>query len=97
MKKHIASFSILFALLGLFASGHISSMIYAENTSSTVEYMVEERVAEKDITVELDDNSMSVLNMIAFNTFQKTMITSFKHDPYNFELEKTLFRPPISL
>ena len=97
MKKHIATLSILFALIGLFTFGDVSSAIFAENTSSTVEYMVEERVAEKDTTVELDDNSMSVLNMIAFNTFQKTMITSFKHDPYNFELEKTLFRPPITL
>ena len=97
MNKHIVSLSILLALLSSLAYGHITSIVYAEKTSTTVEYMVEERVAEKDIKIALDDNFVSTFNMIALDTFQKTMITSLKYNIYDFELKHTLFKPPISL
>ena len=97
MKKHIVSLSILLALLSSFACGHISSIVHAEQSSTTVEYLVEERVAEKDIKTALDDNLVSVFNMIALDAFQKTMITSFNYNIYDFELKHTLFKPPISL
>ncbi len=97
MKKHIVSLSILLALLSSFAYGHISSIVYAEKTSTTVEYVFEERVAEKDIKIALDDNFVSTYNMIALDTFQKTMSTLFKYNIYDFELKHTLFKPPILL
>ena len=97
MKKHIVNLSILLALLSSFACGHISPIVHAEKSSTTVEYMVEERVAEKDIKIALDDNFVSTFNMIALDNFQKTMITSFKYNIYDFELKHTLFKPPIFL
>lgn len=95
MKKHITSFSILFALLSIFAFGHIEPMVYAESSSSTVEYVVEDRVAEKDTKLAFDD--VATFTMIIFNMFQKTVITSCNYNTYNFELKNTLFRPPILL
>ena len=97
MKKHIVNLGILLALLISFACGHISPIVQAENSSITVEYMLEERVAEKDIKIALDDNFVTTFNMVALDTFQKTMVTSFKYNIYDFELKHTLFKPPIFL
>ena len=97
MKKHIVSFSILLAILSSFACGHMSSIVHAEKSSTSIEYMVEEKVAEKDIKIALDDNFVSTFNLIALNTFQKTMSTLFIYNIYDFELKHTLFKPPIFL
>ena len=97
MKKYIISFSILLAILSSFAFGHMSSLVHTEKSSTSIEYMIEEKVAEKDINTVLDDNVVSSFNMIALDTFQKTISTLFKYNIYNFELKHTLFKPPIFL
>lgn len=95
MKKRILSLSVLLAFLSFFVFGEITPAIFCENSSLTVEYAVEDRLAEKDVKIASDDSSTLRSDMFAFNMSQKAKISTFKHKLYSFELKDSLFKPPI--
>ncbi len=96
MTKRMMIVILLLSFLTFFALDDFVPAMFLEDFSPAVEYVVEDRVMEKDIKIAFEDNSALMSNMTAFYLTQKARISSYKHIIYSFRLQAPLFKPPIS-
>ena len=93
MKVRIISLFLSVAFLSILTFEYISNTMLIENsTSEAVEYVLEKRLADKFIDdtylLSSDLNKLSI-EVKAPHTFTKKI--------YTFQINRTLFRPPITI
>lgn len=92
MKNFILRVSL--ALTILLMVGNMASFSMFES-SLEVEYVVEDRSVEKKVNIIFEDNTICTSHISITDRDTKILHNSFTMDNYAFELNYTLFKPPI--